>query len=432
MSDVQAVIGLQWGDEGKGKIVDMLGEKADLVARYQGGANAGHTVVTGDDKVVLHEIPSGILRHNPVCVLGQGVVVDPANLIEEMENLRALDIPLEDRLLISPNCHVVLPYHKVLDGAFDQLRGKEAIGTTGRGIGPSHADKVSYWGIQMKDLQDPETFRSRLQLNYRWKKPLLEDVFETSLPPLNDVFKTFTSYGEKLADFITPVRPQLKKAINDGKTVLMEGAQGTMLDVDYGTYPYVTGSNASRAGIAPGTGLGVHSVDQVIGVLKTYVTRVGKGPLPTELDGQKGKELREKGNEFGSTTGRPRRCGWLDIPATRYANEVNETGKLALMKLDILSGFEQVNICTGYQLDGNECAEFPVETDRLYDVEPIYETHRGWSEDIQSCRSFSDLPEQARSFVQRIEGLLSRPVTYIGVGPGREEVIVRHEKGGNG
>lgn len=429
MSNVQTVVGLQWGDEGKGKIVDYLSEDASQIARFQGGANAGHTVVVNGQKIVLHQIPSGIVHDDTTCLIGNGVVVDPGTLVEEMETLHEEGIDPEDRLLISPSCHVVLPYHRLLDRSLDALRSDdndgEEIGTTGRGIGPSHADKVSYWGIRFSDLLQPERFEKRVRMNYRLKGPLLQDILDVEPPDPDELIEEYVSYGQHLSDYVRPVDQKLMEGLNNDRPILLEGAQGTMLDVDLGTYPFVTASNASAAGIYSGTGMPHGSVDNVIVVGKAYTTRVGNGPFPTEDTGEEGQRLREKGNEFGSTTGRPRRCGWFDMVAARYACRVNGADQLAITKLDILSGFDTVKVATEYEIDGSVTEAFPPETHKLEQATPQYTELDGWQEDITECRSYDELPTAAQDFLNFLEDHLDVPVKFIGVGPGRKQTICR-------
>ncbi len=424
MSSVRAIIGLQWGDEGKGKIVDYLSGSTGVIARFQGGANAGHTVQAGNREIVLHQIPSGIVHEDTRCLIGNGVVVDPQLLIEELDNLEESGIDPEGRLGISPGCHLVFPYHRLLDGAMESFRDGEEIGTTGRGIGPSHADKVSYWGIRMGDLFHPDRFRKRLRINYRFKKPILNDLLDRELPELEEITDAYLTCAEKLSSFVQPVDRHLLDALEEDRSILLEGAQGTLLDVDLGTYPYVTASNASAAGLYAGTALPHGSVDRVMVVGKTYTTRVGKGPFPTEEE-EAGKRLREEGNEFGSTTGRPRRCGWFDLVASSYACRVNGADELALTKLDILSGFDTINVCVGYRINGERTDEFPMDTERLKRAEPVYRSFEGWSEDITGCRTYEDLPGNARTFVEYLEDQLGVPVSLIGVGPARKQIISR-------
>jgi len=426
MSSIKAIIGLQWGDEGKGKVVDYLSGSCEYIARYQGGANAGHTVQVGDREIILHQIPSGIVHSDTTCLIGNGVVLDPITLLDELESLEEHGIDPEGRLVISPGCHLVFPYHRQLDGAMEAFRKGQEVGTTGRGIGPSHADKVSYWGIRVSDLFNPDQFRERLEVNYRFKKAVLNDVFETSCPDLDDMTQQYLSCAERLSSFVEPVDRVLREEVLlEERSLLLEGAQGTLLDVDLGTYPYVTASNASAAGIYAGTGLPHGSVDQVVMVGKAYTTRVGRGPFPTEDEGASGERLREEGKEFGSTTGRPRRCGWFDLVASRYACRVNGADTLALTKLDILSGFDTIKVSTGYKMDGCRSDCFPADAEELNGAEPVYRSFDGWSRDITGCREYGALPEQARTFVEFLEARLEVPISFIGVGPEREQMITR-------
>jgi adenylosuccinate synthase len=429
MSNV-VVVGAQWGDEGKGKVVDLLTEHAQVVVRFQGGNNAGHTLVVGGQKTVLHLIPSGILHQGKTCVIGNGTVIDPGVLLKEIDALRARGF-LGDaaQLLISDHAHVIFPWHKHLDTLREKRRGATAIGTTGRGIGPAYEDKVKRNGIRVRDLLDEKRLRKRVKdalSGASDELAMLAKAAKTEEPLLSEdeVVKEYVAHGNRMREFVGDCSLFLAEQVRKGSRVLFEGAQGTLLDVDHGTYPYVTSSNTVAGQAAVGSGLGPTVLDRVMGITKAYTTRVGGGPFPTELDDALGERLRKVGDEFGATTGRPRRCGWLDVVVLRYAVRVNGLWGLALTKLDVLSGLESLKICTGYHLDGAEVKELPGDLDELSRVKPIYEELPGWADKLATARTLEDLPEAALKYVRRVEELCGVPVVCISVGAERGETIL--------
>lgn len=416
------VLGLQWGDEGKGKFVDLLTEKFDIVARFQGGHNAGHTVKIGDEKFILHLIPSGILHDNTQCVIGNGVVVDPGALLQEMDDLRQRGIQdFEGRLFISARAHVIMPYHQILDRAREHELAKKKIGTTGRGIGPTYECKMARIGVIMSDLLNPPLFREKVRAYVdnvtRLVRELPEDL------SYEQVCDTYLAYAERLRPFITDCSLLLDRAMKAGKQILCEGAQGVMLDVDHGTYPYVTSSSASVGGACTGLGIGPKHVHKVLGVIKAYTTRVGEGPFPTELTESVGATLRERGAEYGATTGRPRRCGWFDAVVGRYAVRINGVDALAVTKLDVLDTFAAVNICTGYRYQGEVVAELPIAPEALQDCEPVYEEHAGWQQSTEGIEQYDELPDKAKAYLNRVSELLDTPIEFISTGPKRNQTI---------
>ena len=419
------IVGMQWGDEGKGKVVDYLTRYADLVVRHQGGNNAGHTVVVDGKQTVLHLIPSGILHGGKVCAIGNGTVLDPAVLIQEIDALEAAGHTLPGRLFISHTAHIIMPYHRLLDKVQERFRGKNRIGTTGRGIGPAYADKADRFGIRLCDLLDADVFRDKLSSILEYKNMILTKLFDE--PPLdfNDTYDEYRVYAERLRPFAADTVAMLHKAIEANKCVVCEGAQGTMLDIDHGTFPYVTSSTTVAAGACSGAGLGVTKVKGVIGIVKAYTTRVGEGPFPTELVDDLGARLREKGQEYGATTGRPRRCGWLDCVLLRRAARINGATHLVVTKPDVLGGIDPVRICTAYEIDGKRTREFPADTAVLNRATPIYETVPGWKEDISKSTKWDELPANARAYLTRLEELVGVPVATVSVGPGREQTIER-------
>jgi len=424
MSNV-CVLGLQWGDEGKGKLVDILSEEFDLVLRYQGGGNAGHTVVIGGEKFVLHLIPSGILRPGKQCVIGNGVVIDLETLVEEMDDLLRRGFEVTSQLLVSDRAHVVFPYHKLLDRLGDGLTGKPRLGTTGRGIGPCYADKMSREGIRIGELYDRSHFRQRLEEVVDLKNRLLTAVYGAQSLKFEPMYEAYCGYAERIEPCVCDTVEFLNRQAAEGKSMLFEGAQAALLDIDFGTYPYTTSSNTTTCGASAGTGLSPRQIDSVIGVAKAYTTRVGEGPFPTELHGPEGDRLREQGDEYGATTGRPRRCGWFDAVAVRHAIRVCGVDSIALTKLDVLGGQEKLHACTGYRLDGNVVGRFPADARELERVEPVYETLDGWEEDIGDAQCAEDLPTNAMVYVEALEDLLGVPVSSIGVGSDREQIIRR-------
>ena len=411
------VVGAQWGDEGKGKVVDLYAPYADLVVRYAGGANAGHTLVVGGEKQILHLIPSGILHEQTRCVVGQGTVIDPAVFLKEIETLNERGVATQGRLLVSQRAHVVLPHHKLIDELREKKSGG-AIGTTKRGIGPCYEDKVARRGVRMGDLLHAERLRRNLDANLECWRPVAEDLGGT-LPTTDDIVRQYAELGELLRAYIGDAAAIVRASIQAGEKMLLEGAQGTMLDIDNGTYPFVTSSNAVAGGACAGAGIGPTHIRSAIGIAKAYTTRVGGGPFPTELDNETGQRLRDAGAEYGSTTGRPRRCGWLDLVALRHAVAVNGLSELAITKLDVLSALPELEICVAYELDGERLTYPPYE--RVEAVQPIYETLEGWSEDLTSCRSRADLPPAAQRYLARIEREVGCRVGVVSVGPDRAD-----------
>jgi len=420
------VIGLQWGDEGKGKVVDILAEHSDIVVRYGGGANAGHTVIVGDDRFALHLLPSGSVRPNTTCVIANAVVVDPEVLIKGIRTLAQKGISMAGRLLISENAHVVLDYHKKEDQLREESLGKNKLGTTARGIGPCYADKVGRsYTVRIGDFRDLKTLKNKLRTIVEYKNKIFAALYNTDPVSADDIFEKCTSYAEVLLPFMTDTTEFLHKSIADGKSVLFEGAQGTLLDIDHGTFPFVTSSNSSPLGMPAGCGVPAKMVDKFIGVAKAYTTRVGAGPFPTEQDNDIGQYIRDKGHEYGTTTGRPRRCGWFDAVAVSYSVTIGAVDSVALMHLDTLSGLEELKICRAYQINGREKTFFPANTARLAQAGPVYETVPGWSQEITDVNDFNDLPENAQNYVCRLEELTKKPITMIGVGPKRSQIIAR-------
>lgn len=423
------VIGAQWGDEGKGRIVDLISENVDIIARYQGGNNAGHTIVIGEQKVVLHHLPSGILREGKVSVIGNGVVIDPKVLLEELEGLRAAGYEVDSgNLKISDRAHVIMPYHREIDIARESSsQGNGKIGTTGRGIGPVYEDKAARRGIKFSDLIDPESLRERLSSVLGERNKYLEQVLGRKPLDFDDIYNEYKEYGRELKDFSCDVSGLLNKSIDAGKCVLFEGAQGALLDIDLGTYPYVTSSSASSGGACTGTGVSPTRIDAVLGIAKAYTTRVGEGPFPSEIEGDLGERLREAGGEYGATTGRSRRCGWFDSVALKYAAMTNGISRLAITKLDVLSGFEKIRICTGYSYRGEKLSDFPSNIGILRDCEPIYTEMEGWKEDISSVVDFDSLPSQARDYIRKIEKLTGVTIYAVSLGASREKILFLSE-----
>ena len=417
------LLGAQWGDEGKGKATDLLGDRVDYVVRYQGGNNAGHTVVIGDQKYALHLLPSGILSPSCVPVIGNGVVIDPAVLLQEIQGLNERGIDTS-KLLISLNAHLITPYHRTIDKVTERFLGKAKIGTTGRGIGPAYADKINRIGIRVQDLFDPSILRQKLEAALRDKNQVLIKVFNRNGINVDDVLAEYLNYAEILRPYVADTALLLNKALESGKTVLLEGSQGTLLDVDHGTYPYVTSSNPTSGGACTGSGIGPTKIDRVIGILKAYTTRVGSGPFPTELFDEDGEALRRIGGEVGVTTGRNRRCGWFDAPIARYATRVNGLTDFFLTKLDVLTGWEKIPVCVAYEVDGKRVEEVPASQSDFHHAMPIYEYLDGWNEDISKCKKFEELPINAQKYVKYLEKISGAPMSAIGVGPGRDQTIV--------
>jgi adenylosuccinate synthase len=420
------LIGAQWGDEGKGKVTDLLSERVQYVVRFSGGNNAGHTVITPDgQKYALHLMPSGALSPNTVIVIGNGVVVDPKVLLSEIDGLTARGVDVS-RLRISSDAHLIMPHHRALDRVVERYLGSARIGTTGRGIGPAYGDKVARMGIRVQDLLDPGILRQKLELVLREKNQTLFKVYNRKGLDVGAVTEEYLTYAERLRPYIAETRTLLWEALDRGETVLLEGAQATMLDLDHGTYPFVTSSNPIAAGACIGTGIPPTRISKVIGVTKAYTTRVGSGPFPTELFDNNAAHLRKVGAEYGTTTGRERRCGWFDAVVARYAVRLNGITDLVVTKLDILSGLEKVPICVGYEIDGERVDDMPMTQTAFHHARPIYEEHDGWWEDISKCRTAEELPDNARRYVERIEALAGAQVSVVGVGPGRDENVVRH------
>lgn len=419
-------IGAQWGDEGKGKMIDRLASEADLVVRFQGGPNAGHTLVVDGETTILHLVPSGILREQALNLIGPGVVVDPEVLLQELDMLaeRGHEIT-RDRLRLSDRAQVILPTHRAIDQAREESQGRLTIGTTGRGVGPAYEDRASRAGIRVNELLEPDTLRERLHGVIAERNFMLEKLYGWPPTDPDEVCKSAAEWGERLAPFVDDVSVTIDRALRDGRSVLLEGAQGTLLDVDHGTYPYVTSSNTVAGGASAGAGIGPTAIDSVIGVTKAYTTRVGGGPFPTEDEGPAGRHMGTVGDEFGATTGRKRRCGWLDLVVLRHAVRVNGITGLAVIKLDVLTGLDELKLCTGYRVGDRELRDFPASLRVLESCEPIYETLPGWSEPIEGARTLDALPEAARDYVLRIEQELGVPADLIGVGPERDSTIER-------
>jgi adenylosuccinate synthase len=418
------IVGAQWGDEGKGKVVDLLARESDIVARYQGGPNAGHTVIADGEKWKFHHMPSGILS-GKTCVLGAGVVIDPETFGRELDELEARGVSTQS-VRVSGNAHLIMPWHVALDQASERRLGKLKIGTTRRGIGPCYADKAARLGIRVQDLLDPKILRQKIEVALAERNVWLERVYGAEPLGLEDVAERYERYAQRLRPYVADTSLLVDRALRDGESVLCEGAQGTLLDLDHGTYPFVTSSNPVAGAAATGLGIGPNRIDTVLGVAKAYVTRVGEGPFPTEIEGTDQERVRELGHEFCTTTGRERRCGWLDLVALRYAVRVNGIDSLALTKLDVLSAFAELPVCTRYRLeDGAETDEFPAHQSDFHHCRPVYETRPGWSEPIDAVEDFADLPDAARSYVEFVERQLEVDVVLIGTGAERERVLAR-------
>src|SRR5690349_460546 len=418
------IVGVQWGDEGKGKATDLLGERTDWVVKFNGGNNAGHTVVIGDEKYALHLLPSGILSPGVTPVIGNGVVVDLEVLFHELEALGARGIDVS-RLKVSANAHIITQYHRTLDKVTERFLGKRMIGTTGRGIGPAYADKINRVGIRVQDLFDENILRQKVEGALDQKNHLLVKIFNRRAITVDEIVEDLLSYAERLRPLVADTGYLIAEALERGEVVVFEGGQATMLDIDHGTYPFVTSSTATAAGAASGSGVGPGALDRIVGIVKAYTTRVGSGPFPTELFDEQGEWLRSRGFEFGTTTGRPRRVGWYDAPITRYATRVNGITDLVLTKLDILTGLEQIPVCVAYDVDGRRFDEVPVNQTDFHHATPILEYFPGWSEDISTARTFDDLPKNAQDYVIALEKMSNTRISVIGVGPERDQVIVR-------
>ncbi|MBU1099894.1 MAG: adenylosuccinate synthase [Bacteroidetes bacterium] len=418
---VSILVGSQWGDEGKGKIVDILSDRFDIVARYQGGANAGHTIVIGDQKYVLHLIPSGILREGVISVIGGGVVIDPVALLEEIKLLEEHGITVDGRLFISQNAHLIMPYHKLLDSISE--KGNSKIGTTGRGIGPCYIDKYARKGIKIVDLLNRVVLEEKIRKNLEEKNLLLKKVYDHEELDVDQIVNEYLAFDEKIDKYIKDTATYLNTEINAGKSILLEGAQGALLDVDFGTYPYVTSSSPTSGGACTGSGIPPTKIDSVIGIVKAYTTRVGLGPFPTELTDDTGEKLRAEGAEFGATTGRPRRCGWYDAFLMKYSVMINGIEKVAVTKLDVLSNFDEIKVCVGYEINGKSIKTFPANAAQMEEVTPIYETLKGWNKDITGIKEYNDLPEETKEYLKFIEGNSGFKVSIISVGPKRSQTI---------
>ena len=421
------ILGSQWGDEGKGKITDLYSRNADVVVRYQGGNNAGHTIVVEGERFALSLIPSGVLYPQVTPVIGNGTVVDPAVLLREMDELTERGID-PSRVQVSGNAHVIMPYHRKMDAVLERYLGEQQIGTTKRGIGPCYMDKFSRFGIRMQDLLDPKIFRTKLEVALKDKNRQLTKVYNQLPLDVDEIYEEYLVYASRLEGHITDTSLLVWEAIHGGKNVLFEGAQGTLLDIDHGTYPFVTSSNPTAGGAATGSGIGPRDIDRVIGVAKAYITRVGTGPFPTELLDETGDRMIDIGGEYGVVTGRRRRCGWLDAVALRYSARVNGLTEIALTKLDILSHFDPIKIAIAYESDGTRYDEFPRQQSVLYHCTPIYEELEGWNVDISKVASYDDLPDAARRYVEHVEELCGVRVSSVGVGPGREATLMRPDQ----
>jgi adenylosuccinate synthase len=416
------IVGTQWGDEGKGKIIDILSEKADYIVRYQGGNNAGHTVVTGKQEFVFHLIPSGILHKGKICCIGNGVVVDPAVLLREIRDLRTSGINIDNRLKISTLAHVILPYHRILDQLREEKRTHK-IGTTGRGIGPCYADKIIRCGIRMIDLLNAGVLKDKLKDNLKEKNEIFKKVYGHPGFDFGKIYKEYLDYGRLFSRYIHDTVLLLNKAIQEKKDILFEGAQGTFLDIDFGTYPFVTSSSATAGGACIGTGISPTKINKVIGVAKVYTTRVGEGPFPTEFPPHFAKFMRQKGNEFGATTGRPRRCGWFDSVMVKEAVLLNGISELAIMKLDVLDGLKDIKICTAYKYRGKSFKEFPYDFEVLKNAKPVYKEINGWSTTVKALRRYKDLPLNAKTYISRLQDILNTKISIVSVGSTRTQTI---------
>ncbi len=419
------IVGAQWGDEGKGKVVDIFTEFADDVVRFQGGNNAGHTLVVENEKIILHLIPSGILHPGKRCIIGNGVVLDPEVFIREVNNLKDKGKLVDDSfLLLSESLHIIMPYHKRTDIAREAKSGERKIGTTGRGIGPCYEDKIARRGIRLMDLLDKDRFAGKLKENLVEKNFFLEKFLGEEPFTFDEIFEQYNTFADTLRKYATDTAAVLHDDIKAGKKILFEGAQGTMLDIDHGTYPYVTSSSTCAGGACTGSGVSPRNINEIIGISKAYVTRVGSGPFPTELDDEDGERLRQAGHEYGSTTGRPRRCGWFDAPVVKYAVQMNGLTGIALTKLDVLSGFDKIKICTGYEYKGKLLKELPASMEIFQACRPVYEEMPGWLSDIGGVKSLSALPLQAQNYIKRLEEILDCPIILVSLGAGREDTLL--------
>ncbi|MBB2908918.1 adenylosuccinate synthase [Streptosporangium becharense] len=419
------LVGAQWGDEGKGKATDLLGDQVDYVVRYQGGNNAGHTVVIGDQKYALHLLPTGVLSPNVIPVIGNGVVIDPGVLLGEIDGLQARGVSSE-RLLISANAHLIMPHHKAIDKVTERYLGKARIGTTGRGIGPAYGDKIYRMGVRVQDLLDPGILQKKIEVALNEKNQILTKIYNRRAIDADKVLEEYLGYAERLKPHIADTSLILGKALDEGKVVLLEGGQGNLLDIDHGTYPFVTSSSPTSGGACSGSGIPPTRLTRVIGILKAYTTRVGSGPFPTELEDEMGDWLRKTGGEYGVTTGRNRRCGWFDAVIARYATRINGVTDYFLTKLDVLSGLDRIPVCVAYEVDGVRHDEIPMTQTDFHHAKPVYEEFPGWKEDITGARSFEDLPANAQAYVKALEEMSGARISAIGVGPGRTETLQIH------
>jgi adenylosuccinate synthase len=420
------LIGAQWGDEGKGKATDLLGGSVDYVVRFNGGNNAGHTIVIDGEKYALHLIPTGVLTPGVVPVIGNGVVIDLSVLFGEIDLLAARGVDTS-RLVISANAHLIAPYNRTLDKVTERFLGSRKIGTTGRGIGPTYADKMSRVGLRVQDLFDEKILRQKVEGALEQKNALLVKAYNRRAISVDEVVDELLSHADRVRPMVTDTSKLLADALDAGRTVLLEGGQATLLDVDHGTYPFVTSSNATAAGACTGSGVPPNRIDRVIAVVKAYTTRVGEGPFPTELHDEDGRRLQEAGGEYGTTTGRPRRCGWYDVPIARYAARVNGVTDFVLTKLDVLTGWERIPVCVAYDIDGVRHDELPMTQSEFHHAKPVYEYLEGWQEDISGCRTLDDLPKAAQAYIKALEEMSGRPFSAIGVGPGRDQTVVVHD-----
>ncbi|MFZ1289391.1 MAG: adenylosuccinate synthase [Melioribacteraceae bacterium] len=418
---VSIVVGSQWGDEGKGKVVDLLGSNVDIVVRYQGGANAGHTIKIGEKQYIFHLIPSGILHQNVICVIGNGVVIEPKALLDELEMLHQNGIDFEGRLFISHNAHLIMPYHKLIDSINEQ--GNSKIGTTGRGIGPCYIDKYARRGIRIADLLDKKELKIKIKKNLDEKNNLLKNIYHQEELNIDEIIDELIAFDKKIDKYITDTAEYLNDAISKNKSILLEGAQGALLDVDHGTYPYVTSSNPTSGGACTGTGIPPTKITDVIGIVKAYTTRVGLGPFPTELFDEDGENLRRIGAEFGATTGRARRCGWFDAFLVNYSRKINGIERVVITKLDVLGHFDEIKVCTGYELNGKKLKYFPTSSSELNSVVPIYTSFKGWKSDISEIKNYDDLPLEAKEYLTFISVQCGFEIKYISVGPKRSQTI---------
>lgn len=420
-----AVVGAQWGDEGKGKLIDILSEKVDITVRYQGGNNAGHTVIVGNKEYIFHLIPSAILRPTKVCVIGNGVVIDPKALLVEIDDLKKRGLPMTSKQLkIAANAHVVMPYHRIMDQLRESKRANK-IGTTGRGIGPCYSDKVGRMGVRMIDLLNPKVLKAKLADNLNEKNDIFVKVYGYKNYDFSAIYKEYLAYGRRLKPYICDTALYLNDAIDRKKSVLFEGAQGAFLDIDFGTYPFVTSSNATIGGVCAGTGVAPQKIGKIVAAVKAYTTRVGEGPFPAQLDAKMDEELRQKGHEFGATTGRARRCGWFDSVMVRYATTISGASELAIMKLDVLDGMKELKIATSYRYKGKTYKDYPHDMEVMAGAKPVYESVPGWSENTNKIRDYKKLPLNARRYLERLEALVGVKIKYISVGAQRDEIITK-------